>query len=138
MNPTWMIALDLGGTDLKAGLVDRAGTLDHFTRLPSRTEESAEAPLEVIAEAVEELRARSDSRIGGAGLGSPGVIHPVNGAMVGRTAHLPHWDSIALRERLSEWLGSAKFAVWLAQSLGRADLPQPPQRAVAHPIPEWR
>lgn len=105
MDQDWMIALDLGGTDLKAGLLDRAGTLAHFTRRPSRTLESAEAPLEVIAETVEELRARSGSRVGGAGLGSPGVIHPATGAQVGRTPHLPHWDAMPLRERLSEWLG---------------------------------
>jgi len=105
MDQDWMIALDLGGTDLKAGLLDRAGTLAHFTRRPSRTLESADAPLEVIAETVEELRARSGSRVGGAGLGSPGVIHPATGAQVGRTPHLPHWDAMPLRERLSEWLG---------------------------------
>ena len=105
MNHDWMIALDLGGTDLKAGLLDRAGTLAHFSRRPSRTLESADAPLEVIAEAVEELRARSGSSVAGAGLGSPGVIHPVSGALVGRTPHLPHWDGTPLRQRLSEWLG---------------------------------
>jgi glucokinase len=107
MNHELMIALDLGGTDLKAGLVDRAGALTHFNRRPSRTLESEDAPLEVIAEAVEELRARTGSRVGGAGLGSPGVIHPETGALVGRTPHLPHWDSIPLRARLSEWLGLA-------------------------------
>jgi glucokinase len=105
MSHDLMIALDLGGTDLKAGLVDRTGALTHFSRRPSRTLESADAPLDVIAEAVEELRARSGSRIGGAGLGCPGVIDPRTGAMVGQTAHLPHWDSIPLRERLSEWFG---------------------------------
>ena len=105
LNPEYMIALDLGGTDLKSGLVDRSGALTHFSRRPSLTLESAEAPLEAIAEAVEELRARTGSRIGGAGLGCPGVIHPGTGAMIGGTAHLPHWDSIPLRERLSEWLG---------------------------------
>jgi glucokinase len=105
MDQDWMIALDLGGTDLKAGLVDRAGTLAHFARRPSRVQESADAPLEVIAEVVEEMRARSGSRVGGAGLGSPGVIHPVTGALVGRTPHMPHWDGIPLRARLTEWLG---------------------------------
>jgi glucokinase len=105
MSHDWMIALDLGGTDLKAGLVDRAGALGYFMRMPSRTQESADAPLEVIAGAVEELRAHSGSKVGGAGLGSPGVIHPETGAQVGRTAHLPHWDAMPLRARLAEWLG---------------------------------
>ncbi|HEY2956314.1 MAG TPA: ROK family protein [Candidatus Eisenbacteria bacterium] len=105
MDRDWVIALDLGGTDLKAGLVDRAGTLAHFTRRPSRTLESAEAPLEVMGAAGEELRAIARGRAAGVGLGSPGVIHPATGALVGRTPHLPHWDSLPLGERLAARLG---------------------------------
>ena len=105
MNQEWMIALDLGGTDLKAGLLDRAGTLAHFTRRPSRTLENAEAPIDVIAEASNELRARAGGHVGGTGLGSPGAIHPVSGALVGRTPHLPHWDALPLRELLRARLG---------------------------------
>ena len=100
-----MIALDLGGTDLKAGLVDRAGTLAHFIRRPSRTLESAEAPLDVLTATAEELKRRAGGHVRGVGLGSPGVIHPLTGSLVGRTPHLPHWDGIALRDILAARLG---------------------------------
>src|SRR5262249_11731559 len=101
MNHDQMIALDLGGTDLKSGLVDKAGALAHFMRRPSRTLEDADAPLEVIMKAAEELLGRAGGRVAGAGLGSPGVIHPMTGALVGRTPHLPHWNGVALRELLA-------------------------------------
>src|SRR2546426_2868819 len=105
MDHDWMVALDLGGTDLKAGLLDRGGTLAHFTRRPSRTLESAEAPLAVLVAAADELRAHVGGRVGAVGLGSPGVIHPATGAQVGRTAHLPHWDAMPLRDLRGARLG---------------------------------
>jgi glucokinase len=102
-----VIALDLGGTDLKAGLLARDGALSHFTRRPSRTLESAEAPLAAIEAAVAELRALSPHPPATAGLGCPGVIHPRTGAQVASTAHLPHWNAIPLRERLEARLALA-------------------------------
>ena len=99
------IGLDLGGTDLKAGLVTSSGEVVGFVRRPARAHESAEAPLEVIVEAVTELRRAAGGAIVGIGLGCPGVIDPVSGALVGRTPHLPHWDSLPLRARLTERLG---------------------------------
>ena len=50
MPEPYAIGLDLGGTDLKAGLVTFAGELRGFVRRPSRTEESADAPFEVVLE----------------------------------------------------------------------------------------
>src|SRR5882762_5438416 len=59
MAEAYAIGLDLGGTDLKAGLVRADGTLEHFLRKPSRTQESATAPIEVVLEAVAALRQRA-------------------------------------------------------------------------------
>lgn len=101
----YAVGLDLGGTDLKAARVLADGRLEEFGKRPSRAEESAEAPLEVIAEAVDHLtRGRREGLIG-IGLGSPGVIHPQTGALVGGTPHLPHWGAFPLRERLAARLG---------------------------------
>ncbi|HEY6867133.1 MAG TPA: ROK family protein [Candidatus Eisenbacteria bacterium] len=104
MAERYAIGLDLGGTDLKAGLVTPAGTVEAFTRRPSRTHESAEAPLEVIVAAAEKLRSRAGARAP-IGLGCPGAIEPASGALLGTTPHLPHWDSMPLRERMAERLG---------------------------------
>lgn len=100
------IGLDLGGTDLKAALVAPDGTLTGFRSWPSRARESEAAPLEVMAAAALELRREADAPVGAVGLGCPGVIDPLTGALVGRTPHLPHWDSLPLRERLAARLGA--------------------------------
>lgn len=93
-----VIGLDLGGTDLKAARITPAGEVAGFRKRPSGVEQSAEAPLAAMGEAVAEL---ADGReLLAVGLGSPGPIDPVSGALVGRTAHLPHWEDFPLGERL--------------------------------------
>ena len=99
------IGLDLGGTDLKAGLVSREGTIVAFTRQPSRTLESAAAPLAVAAEAARALLAKAGADALPVGLGCPGVIHPATGVQVGSTAHLPHWDGHPVGPDLAAALG---------------------------------
>jgi len=106
MEPRHAIGLDLGGTDLKAGLVSGRGEVAHFLRLPARAGEQADAPLEVIAGAVAELRRAAAGPLAGIGLGCPGMIDPASGALAGRTPHLPHWDSLPLRALLTERLGA--------------------------------
>ena len=105
MRERYAIGLDLGGTDLKAGLVTPAGEVREFLRMPSRTQESAEAPLEVVLEAARELRRRSGGDTPRVGIGCPGVIEPSTGAQIGATAHLPHWNGMPLGDRLSASLG---------------------------------
>jgi glucokinase len=122
-----VIGLDLGGTDIKAGLVDRGGALARFARRPSRTRESAEAPLESLVAAAEALREAAGGGARAVGVGCPGVIHPGTGSLVGRTAHLPHWDSFPLRARLAERLelpvavdNDANCAAFAEATLGAA------------------
>lgn len=103
--PRFAVGLDLGGTDLKAALVARDGRIEGFRKRPSRAAESAEAPLDAIAGVVAELVREAPDGVIGVGLGSPGAIHPVTGALVGRTPHLRHWDGLPLRESLAERLG---------------------------------
>lgn len=94
-----VLALDLGGTDLKAARCAEGGGIALFTRRPSRVEEGPDAPFEAMAEAFAELGGPGGVRA--VGLGCPGAIDPVSGALVDRTAHLPHWRNEPLRERLA-------------------------------------
>jgi glucokinase len=105
MAERYAIGLDLGGTDLKAGLIQADGTVEHFLRRPSRTQESAAAPIEVVLEVAAELRQRAGNQPVRVGLGCPGVIEPRTGVLLGHTPHLPHWDSLPLGEQLSNRLG---------------------------------
>ena len=101
MHPRYAIGIDLGGTTLNAGLVDEAGTIEHFVQQPCRVGESAEAPLIAIEAVVRRLRDLSGNAVAAVGFGLPGAIDPERGTLVGRTPHLPHWSDFPIRERLA-------------------------------------
>jgi glucokinase len=105
MRALMTIGLDLGGTDLKSGLVADDGAIERFGRVPSRTRESEGAPLAVLADAAQALLATAGARTDIIGLGVPGAIH--EGALVGRTPHLPHWENLPIAARLGDALGVA-------------------------------
>jgi glucokinase len=97
------IGLDLGGTDLKSARVFADGRLEGFRRIPSRTTESAEAPFDAM---IDSVRALSDGAAPHAiGLGCPGVVDGGTGMLVGTTAHLPHWEDVALAGTLASRTG---------------------------------
>jgi glucokinase len=98
-----VLALDLGGTDLKAALCDPAGRVLAFARRPSRVQESAAAPYEAMVAACAELA--GGRALAAIGLGCPGAIDPATGVLVDRTAHLPHWFDEPVRERLERHFG---------------------------------
>jgi glucokinase len=97
---THTIALDLGGTDLKAARVSRSGEILEFVREPSRAGESADALLDTLVNRARAWR----SGAAAVGLGCPGVIHPVSGALVDRTPHLALDSDFPLRETLERAL----------------------------------
>lgn len=121
------IGLDLGGTDLKAGRVMADGRVEGFCKRSSRAAESAEGPLEAIADAVEALTRGARGKVIGVGLGCPGVIEPGTGALLGGAPHLHFWGAIPLRERVGARLGlplvvdnDANFAALAEHRLGAA------------------
>ena len=95
------IGIDLGGTTLNAGLVDESGTIEHFVQEPCRVGESAGAPLLAIEDVVRRLREMAGESVVAVGLGSPGVIDPERGVLVGSTPHLPHWRDFPIRDSLA-------------------------------------
>ena len=75
------IGLDLGGTDLKAGLVAAGGRIERFLKRPSGTTMSAAATVETIAAAYRELTADAAGTVAGVAIGIPGVVDPETGAI---------------------------------------------------------
>ena len=110
------IGVDLGGTKIAAGLVDREGTISERREwlTPTSTEEALLAGLE---EAVEELLGADGVAVG---VGVPSVIDRVTGRAVG-SVNIPLTD-VDIAGRLSERFGlpvgvendanSATFAEW--------------------------
>lgn len=73
------IGIDLGGINLAAGLVNDSGEIISRRSVP--TPKTPEAVAQAIAEHVWGLLADSDGSVKYIGIGSPGVIDPVNGVV---------------------------------------------------------
>lgn len=103
MHPQFTLGLDLGGTDLKAALVSRAGAVHRFLSVPSRAGGSAEGPIEAIAEVTATLTRGCE--VAAIALGTPGMVDAPGGIIIDRTPHLPYWRDFGIGAALRDRLG---------------------------------
>jgi len=96
MTATHVIGVDLGGTKILAGIVDRDGEVERRYEIPTPTE-STEALLAGLDEAVQELM---DDRVGAVGFGIPSTIDQRTGRAVW-SANIPLAD-LPFRDRMAE------------------------------------
>ncbi|MFJ7159241.1 ROK family protein [Streptomyces sp. NPDC101118] len=108
-----VIALDVGGTGMKAALVGADGTLLHEARRATGRERGPEAVVESILEFAADLRALGRERYGesaaAAGVAVPGIVDAENGIAV-YAANLG-WRDVPMRELLSARLGGIPVAL---------------------------
>src|SRR5690606_40121765 len=100
--PTTVVGVDLGGTSIKAGLVDsQTGLL----RSVSKSTEAFEGPdhvLDRVAQAIRELD--SEQGYAGIGIGSPGAVNLAR-TTVSSPPNFPGWHTRNLSEALQQRLG---------------------------------
>ncbi|MFE2087995.1 ROK family protein [Streptomyces sp. NPDC059460] len=108
-----VIALDVGGTGMKAALVGADGTLLHEARRATGRERGPDAVVESILTFAAELRAHGQENFGesavAAGVAVPGIVDPENGVAV-YAANLG-WRDVPLRTLLGERLGGVPVAL---------------------------
>ncbi|MEU0372599.1 ROK family protein [Streptomyces sp. NPDC006283] len=108
-----VIALDVGGTGMKAALVGADGTLLHEARRATGRERGADAVVESILGFAAELRAHGQEHLGrpaeAAGVAVPGIVDAEHGIAV-YAANLG-WRDVPLRELLSRRLGEIPVAL---------------------------
>lgn len=94
------IGVDIGGTTVKAGLVDRQGNVSFTVRVPTAASQGREAIAAAMAEAVElviaSTRTESIAPIG-LGIASAGAIDNYTGSVFAATPNLPGWAGFHLR-----------------------------------------
>ncbi|MFE5794275.1 ROK family protein [Streptomyces sp. NPDC056503] len=102
-----VIALDVGGTGMKAALIGLDGALLHEERRTTGRERGPDAVVESVLRLAEDLRARGRARFGTAaeavGLAVPGIVDTERGVAV-HAADLG-WRDVPLRALLSHRLG---------------------------------
>ena len=101
-----VIAVDLGGTRIRAAVVLPDGTRIARTERPTPTEEGPEAVVDACRDAAHEARASAPPEVArdicGIGLSSPGPVDPLRGLVVGHPTLGRHFAKFALAEALSE------------------------------------
>ncbi|MFC9621056.1 ROK family protein [Streptomyces sp. NPDC056930] len=108
-----VIALDVGGTGMKAALVGADGSLLHEARRATGRERGPDAVVESILTFAADLRAYGEEHHGesavAAGVAVPGIVDAENGIAV--YASNLGWRDVPMRELLGERLGGVPVAL---------------------------
>jgi glucokinase len=99
------IGIDIGGTNVKLGLVDRSGTLLARRRYAYAGFTGFEDLVEALAAAVRAMSCDTSLRPCGIGIAAPGHARESDGVMVDGTANVPLLRGRSLALALREWAG---------------------------------
>jgi glucokinase len=102
-----VLALDIGGTKLAAGVVDRSGRLHSFLVVPSQAEQGPEPVLARLFELGREAVAESGigwDEIGAVGIGCGGPLDADEGVLLA-PPHLPGWRDVPVVALAAEAYG---------------------------------
>ncbi len=104
-----VLAIDIGGTNVKAGLVDRSGEISNVIYQPSKADEGRDALLSVLEDVIKKQCSKAD--VAAIGCGSPGAIDHKNGLVRYMQAHIPNYTGTPLAKYLSDFSGGIPAAI---------------------------
>lgn len=105
--PPYFVGADLGGTNIKVGLVDDLGQTLAFLSIPTRVPEGAESGTQRMAQAVGQVIEQAGLRpsdIARVGLGSPGTMDVPRGMLL-QPVNLLGWNDYPIRDQLAKYCG---------------------------------
>ncbi len=105
------VGVDLGGTNVRSGLVDEEGNILSKDKRESLPRVSAEAPIKQIIGSITEVVNKGGvtfSDIKGIGIGSPGPLSAKEGKIL-KAGNLPHWINFPLAEVIKDNVGVITF-----------------------------
>lgn len=106
-----ILSIDIGGTAVKMGLVDRAGTI-HARHEASVCYDNYETPIltTVIREAKHFL-GRENTPIEGIGVSATGQVDDRAGVVIGTNGKIPHYEGSQIKHELEAEFGVPVFAL---------------------------
>jgi len=108
----YALAIDLGGTKVKAAIVREDGTIVSQAERPTEAHKGGDWVLNRIKEAALEALETSrmmPTQLIGAGVGTPGVVDAEGGIMLSEAVNIPDWKGRALKAELERVLGLPVF-----------------------------
>jgi len=98
------IGIDVGGTNIKIGLVDNVGRTLAYHSIPTDSKRGVEDAMQRIAAGVDHLLQQvgaSKSDVARVGLATPGPMD-ISAGMLLEPGNLPKWKNFPIRQRVSE------------------------------------
>jgi glucokinase len=105
-SPPFFVGIDLGGTNIKSGVVDNEGRSLSSVSIETHAEKGPVAGVDRLVAAANKAVEASGikwDRIAAVGLGSPGTMD-LEAGMLLDPPNLPGWDNFPIRQRLAERL----------------------------------
>jgi glucokinase len=98
-----IIGIDVGGTKIAGGLVDKKGRLDKAVTLPTKANEGFETSFGQVSTVIKRLINQADGpdHIKGIGICCPGPLNPRTGVVI-NPPNLPGWVNIHFAERVEK------------------------------------
>ncbi|HEY8346742.1 MAG TPA: ROK family protein [Symbiobacteriaceae bacterium] len=98
------LGIDIGGTGIKAALVDRQGTVVAYRERPTLAHEGATAVIRRVEEVAGFLLRQASAPVVACGVGSAGRIDHRQGTVVFASSNLPGWTGLELGPELARRL----------------------------------
>ncbi|MGI6401530.1 MAG: ROK family protein [Thermoguttaceae bacterium] len=101
------VGIDLGGTNIKVGVLNDAGETLAYLSTPTYVERGADDATRRMAQKVHEAIEKAGLKpenIARVGLGSPGTLDLPSGKLI-RPSNLTGWDFFPIRDKLAEYSG---------------------------------
>jgi glucokinase len=102
------IGVDLGGTNLRVGIVDENGRILQVKQIPTEAEQGYESIIERMTNLIKEVK-KAYSAVS-IGIGSPGPLNPFDGLVVS-PPNLPGWKDVPITAMIEEAIGIPTYLV---------------------------
>lgn len=111
MEKEFAVGIDIGGTKIAIGIVDRAGKIHKSDKIKMDKQVSPDQMIEKIALATKEMLKASSvlvEEIRGIGIGAPGPLNPMEG-IITAAPNLPGWWGYPLVDKLKQYFNNTKI-----------------------------
>lgn len=115
------VGIDLGGTNIKAALVEQDSGIVHRASVPTPTTAGPDAVLEAVVSLVMTMSRGGLVPVAGIGLGSPGTINWEQ-TSVSYPPNLPGWTVVNVAEELRVRLGTPSLPIFVENDANVAGL----------------
>lgn len=95
-----ILGVDIGGTKVAVGIVDRGGKILSQSRKPMIANGTAETGFEAVIAAIDSMMQSSDGRMRSIGICAPGPLDPKTGVVL-NPPNVPCWRNFPLAERIA-------------------------------------